>query len=63
MLCREDGKMRKEGFQTILLMENCILDRAVRWVLVRGVLGRVALGLLDRGVLRVLNKGVGIHTG
>ena len=55
--------MRKEGFQTILLMENCILDRAVRWVLVRGVLGRVALGLLDRGVLRVLNKGVGIHTG
>ena len=63
MQCREDGKMRKEGFQTILLMENCILDRAVRWVLVRGVLGRVALGLLDRGVLRVLNKGVGIHTG
>ncbi len=51
--------MRKEGFQTILLMENCMFVYAGgRWVLVLGVLERVALGVLNRGVLRVLNKDV-----
>ncbi len=50
--------MRKEGFQTMLLMENRMFVHAGRWVCVLKVFDRVALGVLDKGVLRVLNRGI-----